>query len=156
MYDPGIKYRSRGVLSYDWTGADTTLNRFVSPTRRYVKSGSNYTFESSRLASNSGFVVRPLRNDGRSAIAQINHALGNPYCSSLNNIDYDIRQELQQPGGHYFYGRHDRMPNHSLYKKLDKSDGTSSISLIFNHQYTSPVCLNPVANCQQWEYEYTG
>lgn len=100
--------------------------------------------------------MRPVANDGRSALTQINHSVGNPYCSAANNIDYDIRQEMHQSGGHYFLGRHDQMPNHQLYRFDQRSDGSTSVALVFHHKLVSPTCLNFMnVACPQRQYQYS-
>lgn len=153
-YESG-KYRTRGLASYWWTDRTTFTTKVVHPTKRYKKTPSGYVYDSQRTASSDGFIMRPLTNDGRSALTQINHAVGNPYCSAMNNIDYDIRQEMYKSGGHYFIGRHDQMPNHQLYRFDIRSDGSTQLDLIFHHKLANSACLNWLAPCSQKEYQYS-
>lgn len=153
-YNSG-KYRTRGLATYYWSSAGTLTTKSVSPTNRYKKTSSGYVYDSTRQAGSEGFVMNPVTNNGRDALTQINHSVGQPYCSAMNNIDYDIREEMHQSGGHYFYGRHDRMPNHQLHRADQRSDGSVTVSLVFNHEYTDPKCLNWLYPCAQWEYQYS-
>lgn len=153
-YESG-KYRTRGLASYWWTDRTTFTTKVVSPTKRYKKTSSGYVYDSQRTASSDGFVMRPVTNDGRSALTQINHSVGQPYCSAMNNIDYDIRQEMYQSGGHYFLGRHDQMPNHQLYRFDIRSDGSTQLDLVFHHKLVDPKCLNWLFPCAQRQYQYS-
>ena len=153
-YNSG-KYRTRGLSTYYWTSASTLTTKSVSSTTRYKKTSSGYSYDSRRQAGSEGFIMNPVTNNGRDALTQINHSVGQPYCSAMNNIDYDIRQEMHQNGGHFFYGRHDRMPNHQLYRSDQRSDGSTSVSLVFHHKLTDPKCLNWAYPCPQWQYQYS-
>ena len=153
-YESGF-YRTRASVLYSWSERATRTYKTVSPTTRYKRlDDGRYEYESMRQAGDEGIVFVPVANSGTAALTQVQHSVGNPYCSFLNNIDYDVRQEVYQNGGHSIYGAHDRMPNHQLYRTDELSNGTLSTSLVFNHELTSPVCLNPISNCQRWEYQY--
>jgi hypothetical protein len=129
----------------------------VNPTKRYIKSGSTYTFDSKRTASDAGFTVQNLYNNGAEGRGAISHSVGNPYCSAKNNIDYTNHHAFFRTGGWWTSGKHDRMPNHKQYRYDERSDGTSHFVTIFMHHYTDPKCLNSyyeATACPQTEYAY--
>jgi hypothetical protein len=149
------KYRTRAVADYYWYAAVTGTSKDVSPTNRYRRTASGtFQYDSTRQASDAGLLINPVTNNGRDAMTQINHSVGQPYCSAMNNIDYDIREEAHANGSYYVLGRHDRMPNHQLVKIDYMSDGTPVHYKVFHHELTSPMCLNWMYPCAQWQYQY--
>jgi hypothetical protein len=153
-FDSG-QYRTQAVADYYWYPAVTGTQKHVSPTNRYKQTSNGKVYDSTRTASSAGLVINAVSNNGRDALTQINHSIGNPYCSAMNNIDYDVREEVHSNGGYYVLGRHDRMPNHQLVQFDNMNDGSKVSRLIFHHELTDPKCLNWIYPCAQWQYEYT-
>lgn len=153
-YETG-KYRTKAAINNYWTNAFTFTSKGVSPTHRYKRlSNGAMVYDSTRTASGDLFRIFPVSNDGRKSIVRIGHIVGNPYCSSMNTIDYNNEQELYSNGGHMISGGHDRMPNHQFYRYDKYSDGTAKRSLIFDHRLMSPLCLNPLFCDGERRYQY--
>lgn len=154
-----LKQRTLAMPSFDWVAKTTNGNRFVNPTKRYIRHGDGtYEYESQRTASINGLTIKATKNDGFMGSGTISHAIDNPYCASWNAIDYNETHDLWQTGAYYIRGKHDKMPRHQLYLTYERTDTYAPIELVFHHELTDPKCLNAAyetLSCPKWEYQYT-
>ena len=155
------RYRTKGIHEYSWKSKTTWLPRYVSPTRRYIKKDNGeLVYESERTAPMTKFVTSSRGNDGVTGSGETVHSVGNPYCQEINNIDYYYTHDVYRQGGYFVFGRHDRMPDHFLYRTDNKFDGVSNYTdhkTIFHHPLKDPRCLNTFYEalfCPQLEYNY--
>lgn len=149
------KFRTQGNARTYWSSRTTGATKAVSPTKRYVKNGTTYTFKDTRTADGEGFSINALNNDGRTARWIFEHEVVNPYCDKpTGGISYTSQQDLYSNGGHYIYGAHDKAPNHSVHRADYYTDGTSFVQLVFVHQVESFKCLSWAAGCGAWNYQY--
>jgi hypothetical protein len=149
------KFRTQGNGYTYWSSKSNKATKSVQATKRYVKSGSTYSFKDSRTADGTGFSVRALSNDGRTSRWVLDHEVANPYCDKpTGGITYTSQQDLYSNGGHYIYGAHDKAPNHSVHRADYYTDGTSSVQLVFVHQVEAFKCLSWTAGCGARNYQY--
>lgn len=152
------KFRTRAKTSWHWGVRSQGAAKWVNPTRRYIKDGDTYTFESQRQASDRDITVQNLANSGVEGRGAVQHAIGNPYCSAKNNIDYYNSHTFYRTGGYSTKGKHDRMPHHKHYRYDKRSDGTERYESIFLHRLKDAKCLNvyyEATACNATEYQYS-
>ena len=112
----GSTYRTRANVWWTWATTTQGSARYVGTTRVY---NSSKILISSKTASTSGIQVSgPYPVNALEKRFHIRHAVGNPYCSSLSAIDYQIDMYVERTAGYNGFtasGKNDRAPNYEFY-----------------------------------------